>query len=161
MQSCIARMPELNLFSGMRSYGPQAFDIHVGGFARSEHSMTSFVEILPEEYDKDAFERFDASATDFKIENARALMWFAQLAYETHRPSTIDAVALGKWEFTSVAPFIQQKTGVTASFETCGLIGQRDKAVILAFAGTDPGIWQNLVSDFMPIPQAGSDIHDG
>jgi hypothetical protein len=123
--------------------------------------MTSFVEILPEEYDKDAFKRFDASAPDFKIENARALMWFAQLAYETHRLSTIDAVALGEWEFTSVAPFIQQKTSVTASFETCGLIGQRDKAVILAFAGTDPGIWQNLVSDFTPIPRAGSDIHDG
>jgi hypothetical protein len=123
--------------------------------------MTSFVEILPEEYDKDAFKRFDASALDFKIDNARALMWFSQLAYETHRPSTINAVALEEWGFTSVAPFIQQKTSVTASFETCGLIGQRDKAVILAFAGTDPGIWQNLVSDFTPIPQAGSDIHDG
>jgi triacylglycerol lipase len=123
--------------------------------------MTSFVEILPEEYDKDAFKRFDASASDFKVDNARALMWFSQLAYETHRPSTIDAVALGEWEFTSVTPFIQQKTSVTGSFETCGLIGQRDKAVILAFAGTDPGIWQNLVSDFTPVPQAGSDIHEG
>ncbi len=123
--------------------------------------MTSFVEILPEEYDKDAFKAFDASASDFTIDNARALMWFSQLAYETHRPSTIDAVALGKWQFTSVTPFIQQKTSVTGSFETCGLIGQRDTAVILAFAGTDPGIWQNLVSDFTPVPQAGSDIHDG
>jgi hypothetical protein len=108
--------------------------------------MTSFVEILPKEYDKDAFKRFDASASDFKIDNARALMWFSQLAYETHRPSTINAIALGEWEFTSVTPFIQQKTSVTASFETCGLIGQRDKAVILAFAGTDPGIWQKPIS---------------
>jgi hypothetical protein len=123
--------------------------------------MTSFVEILPEEYDKEAFKRFDASTSDFKLANARALMWFSQLAYETHRRPTIDAVALGKWEFTSVTPFIQQKTSVIGSFETCGLIGERDKAVILAFAGTDPGIWQNLVSDFTPVPQAGSDIHDG
>jgi triacylglycerol lipase len=123
--------------------------------------MTSFVEILPEEYDKDAFKGFDASAADFKIGNARALMWFSQLAYETHRRPTIDAIALGKWDFTSVTPFIQQKTSATGSFETCGLIGERDKAVILAFAGTDPGIWQNLVTDFTPVPQAGSDIHDG
>ena len=122
--------------------------------------MTSFVEILPEEYDPEAFKGFTPSATDFELGNARALMWFSQLAYETHRPSTIEAVR-NKWVFTSVSPFIQQKTSLTGSFETCGLIGQRDKAVILAFAGTDPGIWQNLVSDFMPIPRAGSDIHDG
>ena len=32
---------------------------------------------------------------------------------------------------------------------------------MLAFAGTDPGIWQNLVTDFTPLPQAGSDIHEG
>ena len=122
--------------------------------------MTSFVEILPEEYDPEAFKGFTPSANGFELGNARALMWFSQLAYETHRPSTIEAVR-NKWVFTSVSPFIQQKTSLTGSFETCGLIGQRDKAVILAFAGTDPGIWQNLVSDFMPIPRAGSDIHDG
>lgn len=123
--------------------------------------MTSFVEILPEEYDKDAFKGFDASKSELTIENARALMWLSQLAYETHRPSTIDAVALDKWGFKSVTPFIQQKTSVVGSFETCGLIGQRDQAVILAFAGTDPGIWQNLVSDVTPVSLDGSDIHDG
>jgi triacylglycerol lipase len=122
--------------------------------------MTSFVEILPEEYDPEAFRGFTPSANGFELDNARALMWFSQLAYETHRPPTIEAVR-NKWVFTSVTPFIQQKTSPAGSFETCGLIGQRDKAVILAFAGTDPGIWRNLVSDFMPIPRAGSDIHDG
>jgi predicted lipase len=122
--------------------------------------MTSFVEILPEEYDPEAFRGFTPSANGFELDNARALMWFSQLAYETHRPPTIEAVR-NKWVFTSVTPFIQQKTSPAGSFETCGLIGQRDKAVILAFAGTDPAIWRNLVSDFMPIPRAGSDIHDG
>jgi triacylglycerol lipase len=152
---------EFKLILGVRPCGPQLSDIHVGGFARREHNMTSFVEILPEEYDPHAFEDFNAATSDFKIGNARALMWFSQLAYETHRRETIDAVARGKWDFTSVTPFIQQKTSVTGSFETCGLIGERDKAVILAFAGTDPGIWQNLVSDFTPVPRAGSDTHDG
>jgi triacylglycerol lipase len=122
--------------------------------------MTSFVEILPEEYDKDAFERFDASASDFKIDNARALMWFSQLAYETHRQDTIDAVS-PKWNFTSVTPFSERKIGLKNSFETCGLIGERADAVILAFAGTDPGVWQNLVTDFTPVPEDGSDIHNG
>ena len=84
--------------------------------------MTSFVEILPEEYDKHAFARFDASAANFKLGNARALMWFSQLAYETGLGNpTIDAVALGKWDFTSVTPFTEGKIGVKGSFETCGL----------------------------------------
>ena len=122
--------------------------------------MTSFVEISPGEYDRHAFEGFKPLADGFELGNARALMWFSQLAYETHRPLTIEAVRT-IWDFASVTPFILQKTGGIGSFETCGLIGQRDKAVILAFAGTDPGIWQNLVSDFTPIPRAGSDIHDG
>jgi triacylglycerol lipase len=122
--------------------------------------MTSFVEISPGEYDKHAFEGFLPLADDFELGNARGLMWFSQLAYETHRPLTVEAVRT-IWGFTSVTPFILQKTSGIDSFETCGLIGQRDRAVILAFAGTDPGIWQNLVSDFAPIPRPGSDIHEG
>jgi hypothetical protein len=122
--------------------------------------MTSFVEILPEEYDADAFKDFDASTADFTIGNARALMWFSQLAYEAHRKDTIKAVRT-KWDFTSATPFTRSKTDLKNSFETCGLIGERDDAVILAFAGTDPGVWQNLVTDFTPVPQEGSDIHNG
>jgi triacylglycerol lipase len=122
--------------------------------------MTSFVQILPEEYDKDAFKRFDASTSDFKIDNARALIWFSQLAYETHRRDTIDAV-FGNWGFSSVDSFSIPKTSPKGSFETCGLIGQRADAVILAFAGTDPGVWQNLATDFSPLPREGLDMHRG
>jgi triacylglycerol lipase len=123
--------------------------------------MTSFVEIAPGEYDPDAFKGFTPSADGFDLGNALALMWFSQLAYETHRPLTIKAVGKEKWDFTSLIPFIRQNVSLQGTFETCGLIGERDKAVILAFAGTDPGIWQNLVSDFTPIPRDGSDTHDG
>jgi triacylglycerol lipase len=122
--------------------------------------MTSFVEILPEEHDADAFKGFDASTADFTIGNARALMWFSQLAYETHRRDTIDAV-FGKWDFTKVASFSIPKVSPTGSFETCGLVGQRPDAIILAFAGTDPGVWQNLATDFSPLPRKGLDTHGG
>jgi triacylglycerol lipase len=122
--------------------------------------MSTFVEIAPDEYDPMAFEDFTPSATGFEIANARALMWLSQLAYETHRMPTMQEVSR-VWEFTSVVSFIKHKTSLKGSFETCGLIGERDGAVIMAFAGTDPGIWQNLVTDFTPLPQAGSDIHDG
>ena len=55
--------------------------------------MSTFVEIDPSEYDGAAFARFDAKADDFKIANARALMWLSQLAYEAHRKETIEEVA--------------------------------------------------------------------
>jgi triacylglycerol lipase len=119
--------------------------------------MSTFVEIDPSEYDPAAFKDFNPLAVDFELANARALMWFSQLAYETHRAHTIEAVSQ-KFKFTSVVPFIKQKGSLKGSFETCGLIGERDGAVILAFAGTDPGIWQNLASDADLLPQ---DTHPG
>jgi triacylglycerol lipase len=123
--------------------------------------MSTFVEIDPSEYDKNAFADFDASTGDFRIGNARALMWLSQLAYEAHRKETIDEVALTKWGFTFVGPFVRPKTSVEDSYETCGIIGERAGAVILAFAGTDPGVWQNLATDAAVLPRTNSDIHDG
>ena len=122
--------------------------------------MSTLVEIDPDEYDPAAFEGFSATAAGFKVANARALMWFCQLAYETHRIATVQAV-YPLWGFRSVVPFIARKSSLNGSFETCGLIGERDDAVILAFAGTDPGIWQNLATDLTLLPRAGSDIHEG
>src|SRR5260221_5918560 len=121
--------------------------------------MSTFVEIDPSEYDRAAFKDFIPLAPHFEIANARALMWFSQLAYETHRTLTIKVVSQ-PWEFTSVVSFIKNKTSLKGSFETCGLIGERDGAVILAFAGTDPGIWQNLATDSAPLALDGSDIHE-
>jgi triacylglycerol lipase len=122
--------------------------------------MSSFVELLPEEYDASAFAGFDGAAAGFTLGNARALMWFSQLAYETHRPLTIEAVR-SKWGFASVIPFILEKSSLQGSFETCGLIGQRADAVVLAFGGTDPGVWQNLATDFTIVPEPPSDTHRG
>jgi triacylglycerol lipase len=115
--------------------------------------MTIFVEIAPDEYDATAFSGFDASTTDFTLGNARALMWMSQLAYETHVDATISTVS-AKWGFLSAEKF-------AADFETCGIIAERPDAVILAFAGTDPGIWKNLVTDgeFRRDPQ--TNVHQG
>ena len=116
---------------------------------------STFVEIDLDEYDDAAFSGFNASAGGFVIGNARALMWLAQLAYETHQPSTIQVVS-GKWRFSSAIPFSKRKTGLTGSFETCGIIAERLDAVILAFAGTDPSVWQNLATDFNARPKANN-----
>jgi len=122
--------------------------------------MSTFVEIAPAEYDANAFAGFDPSTAGFEIANARALIWLSQLAYEAHRELTIDAVSR-EWGFTSAVPFIKAKTSLNGNFETCGLIAERTGAVILAFAGTDPGIWQNLATDIAIQPDPNTDTHQG
>jgi triacylglycerol lipase len=122
--------------------------------------MSTFVEIAPAEYDANAFAGFDPSVAGFEITNARALIWLSQLAYEAHRDLTINTVSR-EWGFTSAVPFILEKIGLNGNFETCGLVAERADAVILAFAGTDPGIWQNLATDIdVPIDPV-TDTHQG
>jgi triacylglycerol lipase len=122
--------------------------------------VSTFVELPPEQYSTTAFDNFDPAATQFIIGNARAMMWSSQLAYETGKPQTIDAVGR-LWGFTSVSPFIRHKVDVTASFDTCGILGERADAVILAFAGTDPAVWETLATDFNIRRTPDTDIHVG
>jgi triacylglycerol lipase len=122
--------------------------------------MSTFVELTPSEYSDTAFAAFDPAAGEFTIGNARALMWLSQLAYETGRPATIAEVG-PKWGFAGITPFVRRKDGLTASFDTCGLIAERGNAIILAFAGTDPGAWETLATDFNIRPRADTDTHIG
>jgi len=122
--------------------------------------MSRLVEISPEEYSPTAFAKFDP-AGGFSLVNARAMMWMSQLAYEAYRPgpsATIQTVG-DLWKFTSVIPFTKKQVSLKASYDTCGVIGERDKAVIIAFAGTDPGVWQTIITDFTLRP--GGDTHAG
>jgi triacylglycerol lipase len=121
--------------------------------------MSTLVELPTNEYDLAAFEHFDPEQTDFTINNARAMMWFSQLAYETGKPETIEFVS-SKFDFTSVFPFVKSKVDKTAIFETCGIIGERPNAVVLAFAGTDPLVWENLGTD-VNIQVTDRDTHRG
>jgi hypothetical protein len=122
--------------------------------------MSTFVELPPDLYNKAAFSTFDSSATGFTIGNARAMMWLSQLAYETDKRPTIDHVG-PSWGFSSVTPFVKHKVSITATFETCGLIGERPDAILLAFAGTDPVVWETLVTDINIRPRPDIDTHAG
>jgi triacylglycerol lipase len=120
--------------------------------------MSSLVEFPPETYKATAFRNFNPDTSDFTIDNARSLMWAAQLAYENDR--TIKAVeqTLG---FESVDPFVERKVSLDGWFETRGIIGKRSNAVVLAFGGTDPAVWENLATDFNLHPVLDKDVHTG
>jgi len=121
--------------------------------------VSILVELPPQLYSPVAFAAFDP-ASGFSIGNARAMMWFSQLAYETGKPGTIAEVA-PVWGFTAVTPFVRRNVAIAASFETCGLIGERPDAVVLAFAGTDPAVWETLATDINVRLTADRDTHIG
>jgi triacylglycerol lipase len=122
--------------------------------------MTVFVEIPPDQHSATAFANFNATLTDLNLGNARALMWMSQLAYETGKQPTIDAVA-PRWGFTSVAPFARKKTAIVGSFDTTGLLGERGDAIVLVFAGTDPGVWQTVATDGQARLSPATNTHVG
>lgn len=122
--------------------------------------MSKLVQIPQSEYVPDAFASFDPR-NGFTLANARALMWLSQLTYETYEPSQPQKIAAVAqlWGFRSLTPFCHQKVGIAASYNTSGLLGERPDAVIIAFAGTDPAVWQTVITDFTLRP--GGDTHAG
>jgi predicted lipase len=44
---------------------------------------------------------------------------------------------------------------------TTGVIAEKDDAIIVAFAGTDPGVWETLATDFDIRPIGGQNTHGG
>jgi triacylglycerol lipase len=120
--------------------------------------VSTLVEFPFELFNPTAFKGFTAK-TDFDLGNARAMMWMSQLAYETHRPEKIEKVRK-LWEFDRVTPFVDAAIGPQA-FDTRGIIAEGNGVVILAFAGTDPAVWQNLASDFLQFVPSKNDTWSG
>ena len=121
--------------------------------------MSVLVELEPELYDKAAFDGFTVTAP-FSLANARALMWFSQLAYETGKPNTI-AHAQALWGFKSITPVVRGAIKFRNIFSTRMIIGERDDVTLVAFCGTDPGVWQNIATDLNTRPSPNTGVHAG
>jgi triacylglycerol lipase len=121
--------------------------------------MSRLVELSPREYSPAAFAAFRPDG-GFTIDNARAMMWLSQLAYETGKPDTIQAVAPA-WGFATAVPFVKRNVTIKATYDTCGIVGERQDAVVIAFAGTDPAVWETWATDFNARPSLNSDTHFG
>jgi triacylglycerol lipase len=119
--------------------------------------MSFLVELPENQYIANAFEMF-APRTGFTLENARAMAWIAQLAYET-QPEKITRIG-GEWGFDDVRCFQQPAKTTLPMSSTHGIVGFRGEATIIAFAGTDPLNLLNWVSDFY-LGRPGEDAHQG
>ena len=53
---------------------------------------------------------------EFSLDNAQAMMWMSQLAYETHRPATIEHVRK-LWQFDEITPKLQEQEAAVPGLE--------------------------------------------
>ena len=116
--------------------------------------MSDFVQFPEDVYDRGvaAFAAFNATS-DYSRGNALAMMWFAQLAYEVDTSganATAEKIDLirRRWGFARpVIPIRARLTELGTTYDTTGVMGEHGKAIMLAFAGTDPAVWRTVATD--------------
>jgi triacylglycerol lipase len=120
--------------------------------------MSFLVELPRNQYPDDAQDAFTVTS-QFGLENARAMMWLSQLAYETAHPGKIEDI-LRAWGLTR-REIIDNPPATRLPLKTaCAIVAGGRGATIVAFAGTDPLKINDWITDFNALPSADG-IHTG
>jgi triacylglycerol lipase len=109
----------------------------------------SFLTKLPRErYSQDAFSGFK-TGREFNPAAARAMAWMSQLAYETDDPGKV-ADILKQWGLALPAGGIVsgQVATVLPTAKTEVVVAVGDTFTVIAFAGTDPLVLADWITDF-------------
>jgi hypothetical protein len=117
------------------------------GLKQETFPMSFLVELPKELFPADALDGLDTAATKFKLENAQAMMWMSQLAYETAHEGKVDEI-LKEWNLTRLAFGSNDPiTGLPAK-SACFVVAEGHGATIVTFSGTDPLKIQDWIKDF-------------
>jgi triacylglycerol lipase len=108
--------------------------------------MSMFTKLPSEFYDAAAFDGF-SSDRDFHRGTAKAMVWLSQLAYETDEPKKIEAI-LSTWKLRLVEEVISELRSVLPMASTHAFVAAGRGATFITFAGTDPVVLANWISDF-------------
>ena len=108
-------------------------------------ALTKYPEDL---YDPQAFAAFVGDRT-FRLGTARALSWLCQLAYETDEPGKM-ARLLAMWDLAFLGTGIVAKSVATPLpiARTEAFLATRGDVACLSFAGTDPVVIEDWITDF-------------
>lgn len=120
--------------------------------------MSILVELPEDHYSATAFAQF-APAAEFSMGTARAMIWLCQLAYEFRDRSKLERIAT-PWGLTRVEQFAESARTLLPVSSTRGLIAERDGALIVGFAGTDPVVLANWLTNFNA-RISPADLHQG
>jgi hypothetical protein len=120
--------------------------------------MSVLVELARGAYPDNALNGFTATQ-QFGLDNARAMMWLSQLAYETAHDSKVQSI-LNAWqlerlEFISNDP----KTGLPPD-SACVVVAAGRGATFVTFAGSDPLKFEDWITDF-DAGKSATDVHTG
>jgi triacylglycerol lipase len=114
--------------------------------------MSKLVERPSADYQNAKWDAFSVTS-NYNLENARAMMWMSQLAYETANEAKIGDI-LGAWGFRKRV-CIDNPTELHLPLNTaCVIVAGGRGATIVAFAGTDPAKINDWITDFSALPVA-------
>jgi triacylglycerol lipase len=120
--------------------------------------MSIFVEFDQSVYRGNAIDAFTANSA-FSLDNARAMMWLSQLAYETAHEDKVTNI-LNRWTLTK-RKFISNDPGTgLPPHSACVVVAEGRGAMFVTFAGSDPGKGVDWVTDFEAMPSP-DDLHSG
>lgn len=120
--------------------------------------MSAFVELPRSAFPDDALDVF-AATRDFRLDNARAMMWLSQLAYETAHESKVDDILRG-WHLTKLGFASNDRLTGLPPHSACVVVAEGHGATFVTFAGSDPGKPEDWVTDFDAMPAPDS-LHRG
>jgi triacylglycerol lipase len=110
--------------------------------------MSILVELPERLYQRDAFASF-APVAPYSLGTARAMAWMSQLAYETADRSKVERIC-GLFDLRLLESVANDKDGGSdlLPIHVRAVIAEGHGAIIIAFAGTDPLIPANWITDF-------------
>src|SRR4030081_2071313 len=110
--------------------------------------MSILVELPERLYQRDAFAAF-AAVSPYSLGTARAMAWMSQLAYETADRDKVERIC-GLLDLRLVESIANDRDNGSdlLPIHTRTVIVEAEGAIIIAFAGTDPLIPANWITDF-------------
>src|SRR5262249_32943033 len=109
--------------------------------------MSMFTKLPTQFYDVTAFDGFSLDR-DFRRGSAKAMAWLSQLSYETDEPKKI-ADILRSWKLRLVDEVVSAEIRtVLPMASTHAFVAAGRRATFITFAGTDPIVLANWISDF-------------
>ena len=120
--------------------------------------MSFLVRLDESKYPAHALDRFTATA-QFGLDNARAMMWLSQLAYETDDEPKVERI-LGRFQLNKLGFQTNNAATGLPPHSACVVIAEGRGATFVMFAGSDPGKFEDWVTDFDAMPSA-TGLHTG